>query len=615
MSRPTDVGSMRLHRWFTQPKAEAGPRAFAEMRELRRRQGYRKALDLHHARLYGDTAMRGFGAGSYARFEARPGARLALNIVANCADALHAQITSNRVRPFFATDRAKWEYQQRAKGLQQAVEASFYRASVHETMAVAFTDATVFGTGPLKHFIERDVDGKAVGVVTERTLVDELVVDDREAIYGAPRTLWQWKYVSRDLLEKRYAKVDVGGSASFDEDDMLADGATDLVVVVEAWHLPSARGAKDGRHIITTEKATLVDEKYTAQVFPFTFLKLKDPLRGFWGVGIAQALTGLQFEINKLLREIQTALHLLGKSHWMVADDSNVVLAHLNNDMATMIRYASTSAPPQVYTPQVVPPEVYSHLWNLYREAYQIVGISQLSAQSQKPAGLNSGEALRVYSNIETKRFVDAGRRWEAAHIDVARHHVRLLREMAAEDPALELSWNDKSTMRRIKWSEVELDDDSLVLKCEPSSSLPSDPGGKIEHVMNLANAGWIDPDRAMRLLELPELGEDADLRNAPYDYVREDLNTILTTGEPVEPDPIQNIQLSIATAERVYLLARLQHAPEERLDLVRQYMDKLSARLPPPPPPPGMGGGPADVSMGGPPPGAPDMPPPPPLG
>lgn len=601
MSRPVvDAAAGTRERWFRLKHDEAGPRAFAEMRELRRKQSWRKALALHHARLYGDMAIAGFGAGNYTRFDARAGARLGLNVVANCVDALHAQITANRVRPLFAPDGATFEFQKRSEGLQHAVEGSFYSTGMSEVMARAFTDAGVFGPMVVKHFIERDAEKKAIGVRSERVFPHELTVDDREAIYGTPPTLWQTRYVSRYEIQARFGKnVEASGSAD-DDDDIGLDISSDMVVVCEAWRLPSARGARDGRRVLATSGATLEFEQYDETSFPFTIKNLKDPLRGFWGIGIAQALTSLQFEINKLLREIQAAHHLLGKSHWMVEDSANVVVQHLNNDLATIIRYAGTSQPPQVYTPTVCPPETYQHLWNLYREAYQITGISQLSAQSQKPAGLNSGEALRVYSNIETKRFVDAGRRWEAAHVDAAKWHVRLLRQIAKENPGLEVAWSEKSTLRRVKWADVDIADDAMVVKVHPASALPSDPAGRKEDVMDFVNAGWIPPDRAMRLLDIPDLEEDATLRNAPYDFVREALDRILTTGEPVEPDPIQNIALSLETGAKVYLRARMRGAPEERLDLVRQYLDKLKARLPPPP-------------DAGPPPGAPPMAPTPP--
>jgi hypothetical protein len=39
-------------------------------------------------------------------------------------------------------------------------------------------------------------------------------------------------------------------------------------------------------------------------------------------------------------------------------------------------------------------PEVYSHMERLFGKAYEIAGISELSATGKKPPGLESGAAL-----------------------------------------------------------------------------------------------------------------------------------------------------------------------------------------------------------------------------
>jgi len=52
-----------------------------------------------------------------------------------------------------------------------------------------------------------------------------------------------------------------------------------------------------------------------------------------------------------------------------------------------------------------VPQEMYAQLQRLIEYAYQQSGVSSLAAQGQKPAGLNSGEAIRNYDDIQSDRF------------------------------------------------------------------------------------------------------------------------------------------------------------------------------------------------------------------
>ena len=50
-------------------------------------------------------------------------------------------------------------------------------------------------------------------------------------------------------------------------------------------------------------------------------------------------------------------------------------------------------------------PEMYQWIQWLIQNAYQMSGISSLSAGGQKPQGLNSGEAIRTYDQIQEDRF------------------------------------------------------------------------------------------------------------------------------------------------------------------------------------------------------------------
>ena len=68
----------------------------------------------------------------------------------------------------------------------------------------------------------------------------------------------------------------------------------------------------------------------------------------------------------------------------------------------------------EYHSPNLVSAELLSERERLLGLTLQMPGISQLAARSMKPAGLDSGVALREYQDIEAERFghrhVD--RRW-----------------------------------------------------------------------------------------------------------------------------------------------------------------------------------------------------------
>ena len=46
----------------------------------------------------------------------------------------------------------------------------------------------------------------------------------------------------------------------------------DLVRVRESWHLPSGKGAKDGKHVVCVKGATLLLEEYDSELLPHVIL-------------------------------------------------------------------------------------------------------------------------------------------------------------------------------------------------------------------------------------------------------------------------------------------------------------------------------------------------------
>ena len=185
----------------------------------------------------------------------------------------------------------------------------------------------------------------------------------------------------------------VQASRTTDNIDFGNTTLVDQIEVLEAWHLPSGEGATDGRHVICISNATLVDEQWDKGSFPFVFVRWTDPMLGFWGEGVACDIQGMQVEINKLLMKIQRAFHLMSVPRIYVENGSKIRKSFFNNEIGTIIPY--TGQPPVQMTPPSLNREIFDHLERLYNRSFEIAGISQMAATSMKPAGLNSGAALR----------------------------------------------------------------------------------------------------------------------------------------------------------------------------------------------------------------------------
>ena len=86
----------------------------------------------------------------------------------------------------------------------------------------------------------------------------------------------------------------------------------------------------------------------------------------------------------------------------------------------------------------------------------------------------------------------------------------------------------------------------------------------------------------------------------------------MLKTGDPVAPEPTDNHELALRMVNEAYAEARLDGVPEEKLQLLRDYMAVTQSYLPKPAPDMAAPSPPVDQMAPPPPPMGPDMGPPP---
>lgn len=508
--------------------------------------------------------------------------KLTYNVVKSCVDAATAKIAKNKPRVKFVTNNGDYKLQKKAKQLTQYMDGMFEKIQMHRKGVASFRDAGIFGTGAIKIYIE---DGE---IKADRVLAPvEIVVDNSDARYGKPKQLHQRKVVSKEVLQAMYpSNIEEIESATTLPNTLSV--TPDQIIVTESWHLPSTKSTKDGKHCICINGATLFEEEYVKDYFPFIFFNWGARVQGFWGYGLTEELSFTQLAINKTHKMIQAAQEINCVPRWMV-EQGSLLNKHSFYD-AGIMEYKTGSNPPQANMQPAVPGDLYAYLETLFNKAYQISGISQLSAASAKPPGVNSGVALREYQDINTERFAIQGEQYEQFFVDAAKIIIDLSRDLykgvggKKVNISVKAKSNNKKFIQSIDWDSCNLEDDQFNMECFPVSKLPTTPEGRLEFITNLAQAGYIQQSQVMELMEMPDIDNFFSLTNASFDVTVQDMDDMIEENEPRTPEPYMDLKMAKIIAQAYYLKSKVSGVDEDRLELIRQYIQNCELLLNPPP-------------------------------
>lgn len=563
-----------------------------------------------YAKLYGTytpTFWNGYALANSGKPTGPARDRLTYNIIQSCIDTVTSMILSNKPKPMFLTSDGDSAVQRRAKKLDAFCYGTYYEGDVYSLGSKVFRDSCVFGEGIIHCYSEQ---GK---IKYERVLPYEILVDYLESHYGpeATKSLHRIKNIDRTELAEMYpdhkaAISEMTGTAYFIS--AASRSVSDTVTVVESWRLPV--GDQPGVHTVTTENTILVKEEYEEAFFPFAIMRYSPRLYGFYAQGMAEQLVPTQVEINRTLISIQRSLYLGGTHKIFVKAGSKVIKSHFDNAIGTILEYAGDTAP-QYIVPQLVQPEIYAHLENMKASGYQLPGVSQMGASAVKSPGVNSGRAMRTEQNINTQRHQTVEQAYnQFLAVDLTKITVAVARKAYKDGFPPKAKVPGKRFIQKIKWKEVDLEDDEFVLQIYPVSKLPNDPEGRLSTVQEMAQGGLITPEAARRLLDFPDLDAEESLANAATDYLHKILDDIVDHGKYAAPEPDDNLKKAKELVLEYIARGKLNNLKDDRLEMLRTFNKQIDMLTAPPPevmPPPG---GAPGAPPAGPPPANPMAPP-----
>ena len=490
-----------------------------------------------------DDIKDGSTVGYYYRGYEETSSDVQQNIIKSCIDTLVSKIASQKVRPFFNTVHGSFRDFQICKQAQQYFDLLYDMQNVGQTVDMAFRDCCIFSKG----VVYCDEVEKKI----KRAMPFNVYTRPSEETYGKlTRVYYKQKGYPKTLLEeklKKRIKVDL---------EYIDLGVYyDIENHVKAYYIPQG-----------TEEENLIVEEYKRDSLPFVIIHYSSPVLGLDSTSIVDLLYGIQIEIDTILQKITEASRLNPAMTFFVPEGSQIKVSQLNNRVGNVVSYRPTpnmtGSPVTTATPAFIDDQYIQLLDNLKTTAYELTGISKLSAQSAKPVGIDSGLGLRTITNIESERFQTQFNQVIRMYVEIARTCISVF------DPNDDILPKDQKRVN-IKWKDIVDEYEKMSIQYSGADALSKDPATKLQQLQVLAQAGVISHTRIAQLMKIPDLESGYSMANNSINAVMTVIDDCIMKGVYDVPDYIP-VPLLKEEIVNTMLSLRASDHPNNALDIAK---------------------------------------------
>jgi len=451
-----------------------------------------------------------------------------LNIVKSAIDSVVSKISTAHCRPFVNAVNGSFKTIQICKQLQVFLDFFFDEENIQKKIVEALRNACIFDSG----FVYIDEDTGKTETLNPWNVYTRATEKD-----GFKSAYIEFPYKSIDTLKDEEYKI------------LTPEEKEGLYVTLGYFY--------DSR---TKTKAILVNRdirkivELNFELVPLVSIYYTPAIIGNVTLSIADMLRGIQQEIDSLMQRIAEASILNPAMTIFMPNATNIKVGQLNNKVGNIVQYNSPQGerPVEIATPEFISSQYMTLLNDLIEKAYNMVGISQLSAQGKKPAGLDSGVALATQADIESDRFQCLLDQYIRTFTDLSKIMIHIFE-------------SNKSIIEpsryalRITWGEVEKEFHKMRIQFSCADSLSKDPSEKLKQLQTLAQAGIIPPTQIASLLELPDINRGYSAANNAFNATMTLIDACIYEDRyeipsyiPAEmiKEQIVNMQLSLKAAE-----------------------------------------------------------------
>ncbi len=540
-----------------------------------------------------------------------------INVLRSAVDTLSSKLSQTKVRPFCETIGGGAQARKIAKEAQQFFDFYYNKEAIYDKVVDCIRDAALFDYGVI--WIDDELE------CCQRIVPWQFYVDPAEYHYGQiTRCHMRFENYPAIQLKRRLDKLPIDIQRQVDIDIGYRIPKLDIY-----YNL-----AEKKQYILDGSNSKIIRERNLEyDSMPFALLFLSHPIKGWWASSVGDQLIIIQQCINRIAERIMTAAELSPANTIFVPStpgpDGNAGIkpSKLSNQIGLIVPYDSTSvgsaSPITVSTPRFIDPGYLEWLQFLEQYAFNMTGISQLSAQAKKPSGINSGVALQTVEDVESERHNVPLNRLIKFYMDIAKCLIAVMPDDANILPK-------QFARDELTWKDLRKQQELFTLDTDPVSWLSRDPKVKMEQMEKLIAMKIIAPDVAAHSIDIPDQENVMTIATSSYDACQKAIDDALLHDDYTLYSSINLDQLYAEVMTRMNILWSSGEKPEiinklvKLAGIVKEKADAVTQAMAPPPPPPQTPMNPPGVPSptGGPPlpaqgmpPGVPMMNPMPPAG
>jgi hypothetical protein len=348
-------------------------------------------------------------------------------------------------------------------------------------------------------------------------------------------------------------------------------------VVLRGWRLAigvkGKPGYVPGRHVIAMEGKDILDEVYEEDHYPIAFIQWSDPDRGFYGIGLAERIAPIQRMSNKLNRQKDRYIeNFTTPVRFVSRQDAAMTVKSISQAGAVV---PISGMVPVTAAPSAISPDIFSRHNELRQLAANESGVNPMAAHGTKPAGIDAAVALREYKDQSTQRWATQEAKYDAFQLEIFELILECAKRLGKDAP--KVLRRSRFGAQEIEWKDVDMGD--VRVQIAVASDISKTTAGRTQLAMELGQAGMVSKDAVLRMIQHPDTDFELSLYTASLEHIERILEDGLE-GNVIMPDPYTNLSMAVWRGTARLQIVDDLGAPEDVLDILRQYIDTAAWML-----------------------------------